>query len=140
MRTILSEVENDNITGIKELLKDGIDINEEDCFWGTPLHLAVHNGKLEIIEFLLIEGADVNSTNAEGETPIFMICYFDKKLFKMLLDYGADLNIKNNNGRTILDRAYEETFDDLINLLKSYGAKSTIKPEDYGLSDDNYSI
>ena len=104
------------------------------------MHLAVNYEKLDIIELLLIEGAGVNMVNADGEPPIFMISSQDKKPFKILLEYGADPNIKNNNGRTVLDKAYEENTVDVVVLLKSYAAKSTIKPRDFGLSDDNYSI
>ena len=138
MRTILSEVEKGDITGIRELLEDGFDINEKDCFWGTPLHLAVNYEKLKIIELLLIEGADVNMVNAEGEPPIFMISSDNINLYKLLLVYGADPNIKNYDGRTILDKAYEENLTDIIILLKSYGAQSIIKPSDFGLSDETY--
>ena len=136
MRTILGEVEKDNIIGIKELLANGSDINEKDCFWGTPLHLAVNYEKLEIVEVLLIEGANVNMVNSEGESPIFMISSDNIYLYKLLLVHGADPNIKNNNGRTFLDKAYEENLVDIIQLLKSNGAQSIIKPSDFGLPDE----
>ena len=105
---------------------------------GTPLHLAVNYEKLEIIELLLIEGADVNMINTKGEPPIFMISSDNINLFKLLLVHGADPNIKNNDGRTILDKAYEENLTDIIILLKSYGAQGIIKPSDFGLSDETY--
>jgi len=135
MRTILSEVEKGNITGLRELLQNGYNINEKDCFWGTPLHLAVNYEKHDIIALLLIEGADVNMVNIVGESPIFMISSDDINLFKLLLLHGADPNIKNNDGRTILDKAYEENLTDIIVLLKSYGAQGIINTGDFGLPD-----
>ena len=138
MRTIFSEVEEDNIMGIRKLIEDGSDINKKDCFGETPLHLAVNYEQLDIIELLLFEGADINMGNTKGEPPIFMISSDNISLFRLLLVHGADPNIKNNDGRTILDKAYEENLTDTIVLLKSYGTQSIIKPSDFGLCNEIY--
>ncbi len=133
MRTIHSEVENDNIQGVKELLLKISDVNQKDDFGLTPLHLSVNYEYLDITELLIVEGCDVNMPNFDGEPPMFMISSSNKRLFKLLLENGADPNIKNCDGRTILDKAYEENLTDIIELLKIYGAQGIIKSSDYGL-------
>ena len=136
MTKIFDFIEDDNIGGIKNLIKDKVNLNQKDGLGQTSLHLAVNHENKDVIELLIVEGADVNVIDNEGESPIFMVSSDNINLFKLLLVHGADPNIKNNDGRTILDKAYEENLIDIIVLLKSYGAKSTIKPSDFGLPPD----
>jgi len=41
----------------------------------------------------------------------------------LLLDYGAEVNIKNNKGKTPLDIAIEKGDTEIINLLRRYSGK-----------------
>lgn len=138
MTTLCDHIENNNIDGVRRLIKKGIDLNKIDDFEFTPLHMAVNCGNLGIIELLIIEGADVNKIDKDGIPPLLCIGGGDEQILKMLLEYGANPNIKDKNGRTALDQAYEGNMVDFVQLLLSYGAKSTIKPSDFGLSDGNY--
>ncbi len=138
MTTLHDLIENNDVEGFRRLIIKGVDINKIGDFGLTPLHAAVGCENLEIIELLIIEGADVNKVDERGIPPILFVGSQDYKIIKMLLEYGANPNIKNTNGRTILDVAYDENLIDLVQLLLDYGAKGTIKPSDYGLSDDNY--
>jgi ankyrin repeat protein len=45
-----------------------------------------------------------------------------KEIIKLLIQNGADINIKNRFGRTALDLAFYKNFKDLVELLKKYGA------------------
>ncbi|MBZ7954878.1 ankyrin repeat domain-containing protein [Campylobacter sp. RM17709] len=56
-------------------------------------------------KFLLDIGADVNSSNAFGKTPLFYAIEFNQKdIISLLLQYGADVNKKyiNNNEKLAL--------------------------------------
>lgn len=77
------ERETDNIAVLKLLLATGAAINAtmyEDhypslalyCFMalGTPLHRAAELGKVEVIQYLLSQGADVSIKNAKGNTAV----------------------------------------------------------------------
>ena len=138
MTTLYDHIENSDIEGVRRLIKNGVDLNKIDDFGLTPLHMAVSCENLDIIELLIIEGADVNKVDDNGNPPILLVGSQDEKIIKMLLEYGANPNIKNSDGRTILDVAYDENLIDLVQLLLGYGAKSIIKPSDYGLTGDNY--
>lgn len=62
----------------------------------TPLHLAVQNGKLEIVEFLISQGADINAKDSEGNTPLITALAFRKTdTAKFLISKGADVRIRN---------------------------------------------
>jgi ankyrin repeat protein len=83
----------------------GTDINIRDMHDDTPLHYAMHT--LEKVKLLVEKGADVNAVNEFGETPFFQVLSWDKFSEQMaILDYlvlnGADKNIKNKNGRTLI--------------------------------------
>ena len=124
-------IQKEETKNIKVLIENGVDINARDFFDETPLHWAVNLELIEIIELLINKGADVNKVDYYGQTPIRWLSSHNKNIVKMLLEYGIDPNIKDNDGRTILDDAYEENFTDAIELLISFGAISIIKPSDY---------
>lgn len=62
-------------------------------------------GSLSAIE-LLIKVADVNLQDEIGNTPLHLLLHFDEavifKLVNSLIAFGADINLKNNNGETAL--------------------------------------
>ncbi|KAH3819414.1 ankyrin repeat and SOCS box protein 8-like [Dreissena polymorpha] len=59
----------------------------------NPLHLAVQQNKLEIVELLLQKGAHVDSTNLYGETPLHVACrYGNTDMICKLLSVRSALN------------------------------------------------
>jgi hypothetical protein len=48
------------------------DINAQDGNdnWNTPLHLAIKRNDLEVVNFLLTQGADTTTENVDGKTPL----------------------------------------------------------------------
>jgi ankyrin repeat protein len=64
----------ERIKKIKKLLveKPQPDINEQDGNdnWNTALHLAIERNELEVVNFLLSQGADITIENGDGKTPL----------------------------------------------------------------------
>jgi len=104
---------------------------------GHLLHIAVNKHNLEIIKLLLIHGADPNTLNNCGETPLNFILWYILPYEQMyqiasqLLDYGADPNLPNQHGgcaldmpiNRIVDRTYtKEQCINLAQLFVAYGA------------------
>jgi len=54
----------------KELFFTKININELDSDRNTALHIAASMGSVEMVEYLLAQGADPTIKNREGNTPI----------------------------------------------------------------------
>jgi len=131
------------------LIESGADLTPKNQFGDTALHCATmwlgFSDDYEIVELLLTKGADVNSKDNDGDTPLHTLIQwardtedfqneliqwagdtedFQKENFlpivKLLLENGADVNIKNNRDKTPLD--YVES-EELIELLKNYDAK-----------------
>jgi len=88
--------------GIAEtLIKAGADVNYVDKTGKFPLYYAYEDEKIEQMKILLAHGADVNKIY--DETLLHHECYTiksDKEIIKMLIDNGADPNIKSVNGKS----------------------------------------
>ncbi len=131
--------------GVVELLLNyGADPNARDAAGQTPLHWAVACGHADIEELLLERGADPNAKDFAGNTPLHiaaMTTYFSEvaevmfevgpKLFpaefpydrgdvvRMLLEYGADPTVENEQGLTPLDLAVKMDNDLVAEIIAS---------------------
>lgn len=79
-----------------------IDLNVGDA-GATALTAAVHARSLDVVHVLLQAGADANSCDGQGRTPLMIAaynCYAD--CFAPLLDRGADATVKASNGWTAI--------------------------------------
>ena len=88
----------------------------------TPLHFA---SSREIAELLIVAGADVNA-KAKGHTPLHHAAYDGhNEIVELLIAKGADINPKNNQGKTALDEAIEKSHEEIAELLRKHGAKTS---------------
>jgi ankyrin repeat protein len=70
----------------------------------TNLHKAAFDGNAERVKELLKKGADPNTKDKKGRTPLHWAAPYKGhvEVVKLLLEHGADPNIKNKYGRTPL--------------------------------------
>lgn len=83
-------------------------INQPIIWKRTALHIAIENGRDELIETLLAAGADINAPAQEGDTVLHWAMGQHgpdsyKLLVKKLLKMGANIDIKNDSGKTPKD-------------------------------------
>jgi len=72
----------------------------------TPLHMACFNKNIDCAKFLLVNGAELESKNIFGITPLVLAaeCSSDV-MVDFLLDRGADLRTQDDDGETALHKA-----------------------------------
>jgi ankyrin repeat protein len=95
----------------------------------APIHYAATNGHLEITQFLMANGAQINALSPSETTPLMMsIGSGNDQLIKFLLDNGADLRMRNHEGYTAIDVAQLFGKDDIRDGLMSRWLKLYKQP------------
>lgn len=72
----------------------------------TPLHYAATKGNIAIMRLLLQENAYIDAESPNGTTPLMMAAYYaPPNAVKLLLEEGADPNLRNQGNASALDLA-----------------------------------
>lgn len=108
-------------------------VNELSADGFTPLSLAAAFGGVECVRALVAAGADVNQqgTALGGIAPIHA-CIFGRRndVLALLLDSGADPNLKQEGGFTPLMGAAQNGDQAAVTLLLAHGADKDAKAND----------
>jgi ankyrin repeat protein len=116
---------------------DAVDMYADDGF--TPLGLACFFGQFEIARYLVLKGADVNlpSNNGFHVFPLHSAAagnYTD--IARMLIENGAQVNVKQQAGATPLHSAAQNGNLELLILLLENGAETNTRMEGGKLPTD----
>jgi len=107
---------------VNAMIRRGVNINERsrDEFGYTPLHLAVLQQNMIMIQLLLEAGVDINKkSKGIGNTPLHMVAWVSselqrKKRLEYLLDNNANPNTQNKDGEILLHIFVRRNDKDLI--------------------------
>jgi len=95
-------------------------INHNNVNWMRVLQHSVSNDRIEIVKLLLEqEYCTVNDTSVGMTALMFAARDSTPEMVQLLLDYGADKNIKSNDGKTAYDYAVQFNNKDIIALLEN---------------------
>lgn len=137
--------EYDNLYPMIELvLKNGVNVNEQDFHGKTPLFYFLARGNIDdemILDLLLTFGADVNTQDINMISTITLLCdqneeYFD--VITKLHKHGANVNLASDSGQTALMMSSKWS-PTLTTLLINCGADIE-KTDDNNMTALHYSI
>ena len=114
----------EDLNKIKSIVSKNPDkINELDEYGNSYLHLSVREGNIEIVEFLISQGAEVNIKDSLGVTPLQVAARAGRlEIVEYLLSKGAKVGVKDHTGITPLHDAVIKEHIQIVKILVSHGA------------------
>ncbi|XP_073725763.1 fibronectin type 3 and ankyrin repeat domains 1 protein isoform X3 [Misgurnus anguillicaudatus] len=113
-------VDGEHIPVIKYMIQDGceVDMRDKISYWTPLMRVSATSGNPEVAAILLQAGAGVNVRDKPGKTPLMVaVLNNHEELVKLLLDSGADHQMKNEYGASAADMAKAFGKENIINLL-----------------------
>jgi len=115
-------VQNRHANAVRLLIEQGANVNEATHYTLTPLANAAELGHVEIVKFLLEAGVKINQA-PDGKTALMMACWGRQpKTAQLLLEVGADPNLKRHDGQRALHFAAKRGNAECVTLLLKHGA------------------
>ena len=66
---------------------------------GKHRHAAASYAHLDLLEYLISKGGDINHPDSDGETPLFTV--ESVEVAKWMIERGAKIDVKNHEGETV---------------------------------------
>ena len=136
---VVSRGRHDSKDGIRVaqlLLERGVDVNTPRQDHCTPLHVASHFGKLEIVRLLLDHGAEVNAENSIGMKLLHQVScgQYESledgvRVARLLLELGVDVNTRSKDHQTPLHWASYYGKFEIVRMLLDHGAEAYVEAD-----------
>jgi ankyrin repeat protein len=108
-------------------------VNAVGGYYRTPAVAALAGRHFQLAELLHRNGSSVDPPGRFGISTLHSaVSAEDVEMVQVLLDYGVDVNARNNYDSTPLNFAYDGRFKDprVVRLLLDYGADPNIRRKD----------
>jgi ankyrin repeat protein len=128
-RRLVEAAKRRDAQAVRDLVKQGVDVNVPQADGATPLHWVAHWDDLSTAELLLRAGANVNATEDGGVTPLALACgNRSVAMVERLLKAGAD---PNAGRETAVMTAARTGSAEVMKLLLAHGgdvnARETVR-------------
>ena len=129
---LLDAAKKGNLSRVQKLLTpENINCRDSAGRNSTPLHLAAGYNNLEVAEYLLEQGADVNAQDKGGLIPLHNASsYGHLDIAALLIKYQTIVNATDKWGFTPLHEAAQKGRTQLCALLLAHGADPTLKNQE----------
>jgi ankyrin repeat protein len=120
---LLRAAQRNDATVALAAIEDGVDVNARSPDGTTPLHWAVYNGNLPLVERLIAAGADVSAANEFGSTPLAEAATIGNTgVIAALLAGGAAVDAPGSDGQTALMVVARSSNTAAAEVLIAHGA------------------
>ncbi|XP_031779107.1 ankyrin repeat domain-containing protein 54-like [Nasonia vitripennis] len=118
-RQVYGAIEQSDEVKIQSLLGNTPVLLYRDKNNNTLLHLSARIGNYTLTQkYMDCHGIDPNSINYSGETPLMLAAESNQlEIVKLLIEYGANVLCKRNDGRTALHFSVPSNNPAMLNLL-----------------------
>ena len=129
----MNVIEFGDVECVKVFVENSGDVNYMEKNSGETLLIgAIKHGRLDVIDYLIEKGADVNLEGKYGNRPIYsVVCSgssVSKDILEKLIKNGVKINAKNCHGENaILMAVFEQAPLEVVDLLLKNGADYKVK-------------
>ncbi|XP_059100097.1 POTE ankyrin domain family member B-like isoform X3 [Peromyscus eremicus] len=107
---------------VRLLRKNQFHVNDEDEGKRTALHFACFYGHIHLVRFLIFKDCEINALDNQMSTPLMKaVQSWETEIVSVLLDHGADPNIKDYNGEAAIHHAVYVDRPDIASSLLEFG-------------------
>ena len=127
---LMEAAERGRLSNVNLLLERGADYTTQENEENTALHYAIRSGSIDIVKALLNKAKGnhvdepyrlldfLNHKNHEGKTALFEAAWRNQEsVIALLMEYGADYSIANNNSSTPLHVASHFPHKGVVSIL-----------------------
>jgi ankyrin repeat protein len=109
------------IETVQFLLSRGAEVEKTGIDEATPLYSAVSRGALQMTQLLLDGNANINARDRDfGQTALMLAAkYSHVDILRVLLDRGAEVHLRDDEGISALDWARRNHRDDIVAILEA---------------------
>jgi ankyrin repeat protein len=120
---------------VQAMVERGADLKARGIGGFAPLHVACQSNRLDVVEYLISKGADVNAkADFRGITPLHVaVCRDDENapgkeaIMRLLVARGAEINALNEGGETPRDWALWRGDNSLDVLIGELGGRYNMR-------------
>uniref|UniRef100_A0A2C9KQ85 Uncharacterized protein n=1 Tax=Biomphalaria glabrata TaxID=6526 RepID=A0A2C9KQ85_BIOGL len=136
----LSFLNSDSPNLLKTLVSSGMDVNWTDSSGRAALHKAVLSCRLDLVQLLVEEKANIDPVDQEGNTPfllsipnkkglylLFTKIHYSKEIVSFFIEKGCNINCSNLNGEIPLFKLMKSGYLELAKKLIVKGADINVK-------------
>ncbi|XP_055340872.1 E3 ubiquitin-protein ligase HECTD1-like [Paramacrobiotus metropolitanus] len=116
-RHVIESIRGKDYDALVDAVENGVDVNTMDDVGQSLLNWAAAFGTQEMVEFLCENGADPNKGQRSSSLH-YAACFGRPGIAKVLLQHGADPTVKDEDGKTSLEKAKERNEDGHKEIVK----------------------